>query len=519
MSKTYQELDCTDYSNSFILVILSASLLIFSFPPFNFSFLAWFAFIPLFILIDELSPREVFAFYLLGGLIFWIYHIWWLTYVTFLGYSVLVIYLACYWGLWGLLLKFLKEKTQYPLIFLAPPLWVLFEFARMYVLTGLSWSLLGYSQWQNIPLIQISSITGVYGVSFLIVMLNSAISDFVLSKTKKQSRLLDGGGQVRNLILTLLLIAIIVAVGGRIISKEDKNQEKIKISVIQGNIPQVRKWEEGYEEQIIDIYTELSIEAAKSTNPSLIIWPETSYPGYIYNESKLFRKFWEKIYSTKTPLLIGGLNFENGQDYNSAFLILPNGEIKQTYNKLHLVPFGEYIPLPKIFSFLKNTTPQIGNFTKGKEYTIFETRNLESAIRNRFAVLICFEDVFPDLARRFTNKGASFLVVITNDAHFHESPALWQHLTHSVFRAVENRRPIVRAANNGISGFIDSYGRPIKILDENGKAVGVRGFATNQITPSSTKTFYTRFGDLFVYINILYLAVVLMIVFKKNAQK
>lgn len=486
---------------SFIGALFSALLLLLSFPPFNISLLAWIAFIPLFLLLEELSPREVFAFYLLGGLIFWICHIWWLTYVTYLGYSVLVIYLACYWGFWGLLLKFLKERTQYPLFFLAPPLWVLFEFARMYLFTGLSWSLLGYSQWKNIPLIQISSVTGVYGVSFLIVMVNAAISDFALSKTRKH---------FRNLVFALLIIMAIVVVGEKIISKEDKSQEKIKISVIQGSIPQTEKWDEKYEEEILDIYTRLSIEAGKDTSPSLIIWPETSYPGYIYNENEMFRKFWENISPIKIPLLIGGLNFENGQDYNSAFLILPNGEIKHTYNKIHLVPFAEYIP-SRFFFFLRKTIPEIGEFSKGKEYTIFN-------IKNNFAVLICFEDVFPDLARKFTNKGARFLVVITNDAHFHESPALWQHLTHSVFRAVENRRPIVRAANNGVSGFIDSYGRPTKILNENGKAVGVREFATGEILPSSTKTFYTRFGDLFVYINILYLGIVVGVIIKKKVK-
>ena len=110
------------------------------------------------------------------------------------------------------------------------------------------------------------------------------------------------------------------------------------------------------------------------------------------------------------------------------------------------------------------------------------------------------------------------MVVITNDAHFHESPALWQHLTHSVFRAVENRRPIVRAANNGVSGFIDSFGRPTKILNENGKAVGVREFATGEIIPSSIKTFYTRFGDLFVYLNIVYMGIVVGVIIKKKVR-
>ena len=433
--------------------------------------------------------------------------------MTFLGYSILVIYLSSLFGFSGLLLKLSKERTRYPLVFLAPPLWILFEFIRTYLFTGFPWSLLGYSQWRNISLIQISSITGVYGVSFLIIMVNAAISDFAFSKTKKH---------LRNLVFAILIIGGIVVIGERVISTPfrhivgteqagEDEPDKIKISVIQGNIPQNVKWDEKYEKEILDIYVELSMKAGESTNPSLIIWPETSYPGYIDENLELFRKIEGLSSHIKIPLLIGGLNFENDKDYNSAFLILPDGVIKQTYNKLHLVPFGEYTPLKKIFFFLDNTTPQIGSFNKGKEYTIFK-------IKNRFAVFICFEDLFPDLARRFTKEGAEFLVIITNDAHFHESPGLWQHFTHSVFRAVENRRPVVRAANNGISGFIDSYGRTVQILNKDGKAMGIRGSATNLVSCSSAKTFYTRFGDLFVYLNIIYLAVVLMIT-RKNVKR
>ena len=239
---------------------------------------------------------------------------------------------------------------------------------------------------------------------------------------------------------------------------------------------------------------------------------------------------------------MGAVTQQNGKKYNSALLILPNGEIKQAYNKIHLVPFGEYTPLEEIFFFLNNTNPPIGDFSKGSKYTVFEIsdgvparqdlaggrysassewsdRNPQSAIRNRFAVLICFEDLFPDLSRKFTNEGADFLVNITNDAHFHDSPALWQHFTHSVFRAVENHRPVIRAANNGVSGFIDSYGRPIKILSENGKTIGVGGFATSEINPSSHRTFYTRFGNLFVYLNLLYLMILSINTVKKSMKK
>ena len=552
-----------------VLSTFSAILLIFSFTPFNLSFLAWFALIPLFSLLParriffeepsqkipsngkESSPRKIFTFYYLAGLVFWAYHIWWLVYVTFLGYCLLVIYLALFLGFFGLFLKLLTEKTEYPLVFIAPPLWVVFELARTYLFVSFPWSLLGYSQWQNIALIQVSSITGVYGVSFMIVMFNAAIADFVFLKTKKQAT---------NLLLALLIITAISIWGYVPPLDEECECRKIKVSVVQGNIAQDIKWDEEYAENIVNIYAELSIYASIEKGISLIVWPETSYPDYVDIHSPLFQKVQSLTDYSNTPLLMGAVNRKSDRDYNSALLIMPDGKIDQIYNKIHLVPFAEYIPVKKFLFFLSDVFPQIGNFSKGEEYTIFTITNYQPSTRaklgaglvphrnkvsgavlpitNQFGVLICFEDLFPDLARRFTNKGANFLVVITNDAHFRESSALWQHFTHSVFRAVENRRPLIRAANNGISGFIDSYGRPIETLNENGKAVGVKGFATNHISPvrsklskaitaplvqtsngispSYTKTFYTRFGDLFAYLNALYLVVLLIILVTFN---
>lgn len=411
----------------------------------------------------------------------------------------MVIYLALFMAIFGLLVKILREKTKHSLILLAPPIWVLLEFIRTYLFTGFPWSLLGYSQWQNTPLIQIASITGVYGVSFLIVMFNSAVYDFAFSKTKKS---------IGNLSLSILII-IMVIVFGRIAIYQEKESEKINIAVVQGNILQYIKWDEKQAEKIVNIYADLSIYASKE-NPSLIVWPETAYPDYFDINSELFKKIKNLIFYTETPILLGTVHEENGKDYNSALLIDAEGNVEEIYNKIHLVPFAEYIPFKKVFSFLEKTTPEIGNFSKGKEYTVFKIKNEKLKVKNEFAVLICFEDLFPDMARRFTSEGANFLINITNDAHFCESPALWQHFTHSVFRAIENRRPVIRAANNGISGFIDSYGRPVKILKEKEKATGIRSFANQEINTSSDETLYTQFGDLFVYLNILYLVILII---------
>jgi apolipoprotein N-acyltransferase len=508
------------------LPVLSAIFLLFSFPPFNFSLSAWIALVPLFVIPKDLSLKKTFILYYSSGLIFWCGHIWWLNYVTSLGYVFLSAYLALFLGFFGLFLKLFREKIEYPLLFIAPPLWIMFEFMRTHFLISFPWSLLGYSQWQNIPLIQISSATGVYGVSFLIVMLNAAIADLILSAFAEGHGCKPVNASYKNkksffaLLFSILIVACVSVYGLSAILPNDgaRGGKEIKISVIQGDIPQNIKWSEEYSHQIVNTYAQLSIYAGIDPDISLIVWPETSYPDYVDTESELFEKVKNLTDYLNVPLLVGAVTSQNNENYNSALLISSGGEIKQTYNKLRLVQFAEYIPLKKFLSFLGNIFPQIGAFSKGDEYTIFQTPITDNR-KPSFAVLICFEDLFPDLARNFTNEGAQFFVVITNDAHFKESSALWQHFTHSIFRAIENRRPIVRAANNGVSGFIDCYGRPFKILRENGKILGVRGYATAQIISSDKKTFYTRFGDLFVYINIIYLVVLLIIMMKKDSKK
>jgi len=292
------------------------------------------------------------------------------------------------------------------------------------------------------------------------------------------------------------------------------------------NIPQDIKWDEDSKKWILQTYLDLSKDASK-VKPALIIWPEASFPGYLKEGEYFSLQVQQLARDTNTPLLIGALNLdeEEGENYNSAFLISPEGEIKKVYNKLHLVPFGEYIPLRKIFSFVEKTTPQIGNYNRGKEYTVFRSQGTENRTPNTyhrspsFAVLICFEDLFPNLARKFTQKGTNFLINITNDAHYRISPAPWQHFTHSVFRAVENRTPVVRAANTGVSGFINSQGRITKLVRVQERSVGVGGWVVEEVSLVPSVTFYSRFGDLFVYANVFYLGILLGVVLRKRESE
>jgi apolipoprotein N-acyltransferase len=263
----------------------------------------------------------------------------------------------------------------------------------------------------------------------------------------------------------------------------------VKISLIQGDIPQHQKWDENFRASILERYETLTKAAAKD-EPDLIIWPETSAPGVIGEEPELLTGILDLAKEVKRPLLIGVVTSRDAHYYNSAILISPDSETLQQYDKLHLVPFGEYVPLERRFPFLRNLIGvPIGDFTSGKEYTIFKsqvTPRLRSGQASqksqvRFSTLICFEDTIPEMSRKFVKNGAQFLVNITNDAWFMESSAPYQHAAASVFRAVENRVPVVRVANTGLSCFIDHYGRIYDKVSDGKKDIFVVGYKTGEI--------------------------------------
>jgi apolipoprotein N-acyltransferase len=268
-------------------------------------------------------------------------------------------------------------------------------------------------------------------------------------------------------------------------------------------------------------------EAASRTKPDLIIWPETATPEPLEYDPAAMRIITGVVARSGAYLLTGSMtvtrNLPRTQSdpsnpervwYNSAFLINPQGKLMDPYHKQHLVPFGEFVPLAKIFPFMKYTTPIPGSFGRGKERTLFPIRpsTLNSAPRARedfrsrpstFGVVICFEDVFPDVFRRFVKDGANLMVNITNDAWYKESAGAYQHMANSVFRAVENRVPFVRCANTGYSCFIDSTGRIRAHIAGNEKeGIFVQGFRTEKVTlrnPSEPLTFYARYGDVFAW--------------------
>ena len=475
-------------------------LLLLSFPNYNLWPLAWVGFVPLFIVIRGKSRTKAFLFSYITGIIFWFGTIYWLAHVTFIGLVILVLYLALYFGIFGLAIRTYQPRaTNYELLFI-PSFWVLLEYIRGWLFTGFPWALLGYSQYLNLPAIQIADITGVWGVSFLVMLVNVAIVEIIWSAKNKL------GPRLRIVtILLVLILSLVLSYGYYRLSPQSAacNRHPVKISVIQGNIPQDLKWEPAAREEIIEKYLRLTREALKD-KPDLIIWPEAAIPAVIEDSPEYFKEIRDFTGEMRTPLLLGAVRNRGEFYYNNAILLSKDGELAGEYSKLHLVPFGEYIPLRKALPFLETVVP-IGDFSPGKEYVVFANDTV------RFSVLICFEDLFPELSRRFVNQGADFLVNITNDAWFAKSSSPYQHFSASVFRAVENRVPLVRAANTGVSGFIAPSGRIIYAT-----GIFVDDARTEELGFYSKKrTLYSRLGDVFVFICLLFVSYGI-IPFRKN---
>lgn len=471
--------------------VWSAILLILSFPGFNLEYLGWFGFVPLFFAAHGKGKARSFLLFYLTGLFFWWGIIYWLVNVTFIGTFVLVLYLALYFGVFGLFFhSYCALRTNY-CVLLLPCAWVILEYIRSHLFTGFPWALLGYSQYLNLPVIQMADVTGAWGVSFVVMLVNATIHSIL---GKKQRYLVP---------VFIVMITLIYGYSKLYLTPKTEDRAPVKVAVVQANIPQELKWEPSAREFIMAKYTRMTREAS-GNNPDLIIWPEAALPVVLEEEARYFQLVQALAGNIKVPILLGAVTRQQDNYYNSALLLSTKGDPVYNYRKIHLVPFGEYIPLRRQLPFLETVAP-IGDITPGKEYTIFE---LEYAGKDRavsqgarFGVLICFEDLFPGLSRKFVQNGAHFLINITNDAWYKKTPAAEQHLSASVFRAVENGVGLARCANTGVSGFVSARGIIDTVKDSLGRKIFVEGFSVQTIDISKTgRTFYTRYGDVFVVV-------------------
>lgn len=481
-----------------LLSLASGVLLILSFPWFDLEFLAWFALVPLFYSLEGKNLWQGFRLGFLTGFSSFLGIIYWVIiavhtygYIPFVSSGLilllLVIYLACYIGVFAWLLRWTQNRLGVKTVLFAPPLWVSLEYLRSFLLSGFPWANLGHSQYLNLPFIQIADITGVYGLSFMILLVNATLYTVLQQWPRKRvpSREIA--------FCAMILLGVLIYGYGKLtaLRREIPKQPPLKVSVVQGNIDQSIKWDASFQRETLKIYEKLSMRAAQE-KPDLIIWPETATP-FFFQDATEYHPFILNIPKrTQAFLLFGSPSYgiEKGKPnhYNSAYLVSPTGELAGKYDKLHLVPFGEYVPLGDLLP-LGSLGEGIGNFKPGNRIALF------TLPRARFGVVICFEIIFPDLCRRFVREGAGFLVTITNDAWFGKTSAPYQHFSIAAFRAVENRVFIARAANTGISGFIDPTGKIIQRGD-----IFTEEALTETIRLSTRRTFYTLYGDLFAWL-------------------
>jgi len=476
------------------LSCIAAILLVLSFPAWNLRYLAWAAFVPLFAAVENKGGIQAFFLAYLSGFVFWLGTVYWLVHVTVAGMLALVLYLSFYWGIFGLSVSWYRQVSGRPGLLFIPSSWVVLEYCRSHAMTGFPWALTAYTQSDSLSIIQISDVTGAWGVSFLVVMVNTA-AYAILRHWQRAGRVYRPAVIMAG--CAFMAAWIYGAVRLRDFSLDIPHAESVKVSVIQGNIPQELKWDANAREYIMRTYTGLSLRASVDS-VDLLVWPEAAVPVPLSDGSDYQLGLQALAESWGTALLTGAVTRRETGYYNSAVLFQP-GVAPAQYDKIHLVPFGEYIPLSRVFGFLQTIVP-LGEVQRGSEYRLFRLGQGPGTAGAAFSCLICYEDMFPELSRRMVQGGAEFLVTVTNDAWYQRTAAPFQHFQASVFRSVENKVWMVRSANTGVSGFVRPDGIVLDLVaNASGRKIFVPGFSTGTVTRSGGKrTLYTIYGDWFV---------------------
>jgi apolipoprotein N-acyltransferase len=519
------------YLKDLFLSFLSAIILILSFPNFHLGFTAWIGLLPLLIAIHHKSPSYGFLLSLVSGALFFLGIFYWIRGVqgyTLLHHGMLAIYLGLYFGLFGLVFNSVsKYWGTSPALFSAPLIWVSLEYIRSNLsFLGLPWALLAHSQYNYPIVIQITSLAGTYSISFLIVLVNAALVSVFSRRLKSplprkislNLPLSRGVGKINKpLVFMTALLLISTLLYGHFVISQPITGKGIKVSLVQGNIEQEKKWDPAYARYIMQTYAELT-DRASADHPFLIIWPETATPGSIGRIPGLANELKQIAVKAGTSILLGCAEDQKFEEkgsktfkyVNSAYLIHPESKAtrNQRYDKICLFPFGEYLPFREMIPWSLIGVSDIGDYAAGKELTVFDLFPL------RFGVTICWENVFPGLVRQFVKRGAQVMINITNEARFGKTAAPHQLVSISVFRAVENKIFVVRCANTGVSCIIDPCGKIVdRVKDEKGQDLFVRGTITGWVIPLDSKTIYTRYGDWFVWVALMGSGMLLAVAF------
>ncbi len=496
------------------LAIISGVLAAMAFPPLQLSWLCWIAWSPLIIDLWFAESKKhhllrMLGLGYLGGIFFFWCSLAWIREVTMMGWFVLGLYLGIYPALWALFIGTIcrprQERPTKDLIWLnswnnlwlailGAAAWSGLEWIRGFLFTGFGWNSQGVALYRLVPLIQIADITGVQGLSFLVIMVNLI---FVMTIKRLSLELRKYGWHSHfDFTITLALVAAAFLYGARKIFYSRTALTPIRIACIQPSIPQNLKWDPAFEEAILQTCLKQS-EAAIRMHPNLLMWPEatTPRPALVDPETRALIEGVARSFSG--DLLIGTIHFSGDKSFNSAVLFTDQGKKAQIYSKVHLVPFGEYIPLRHsfpLFAWIAGTLIPY-DFTAGSGPVIFPMQTLPIHL----APLICFEDTIGSLARRFVLEKAQLFTVVTNNGWFGRSSCSQQHLANAIFRAAEFKIPMARCSNTGITCLVDRFGAISQILHDPRNITFGPGILVGELkVPSNpVPTFYARFGDVF----------------------
>ena len=491
------------------LLALGAFLYTIACPPYDWSETAWVALTPFFLVLRQKKWQTgfwlglLFAVLCCAGIGSWIY-VAVTTYFslpfpfdvlfTLLNYSIFAgLYVAIVTAFTCVLFR---RSPGVLSVLGAPALWVAGEFVRSSWFAGISWELLGYTQYRSPLLIQIVDLTGVYGLSFLLALsgaVGAEVIVFLSSFTKLRTRNPPGERFPTLAVGTLTAsVALVVVYGAlrlqRYSSPAPANPPALTVAVVHANVASAQRWQRVHYASTLLTYLAITRHGIAETQPDLVIWPEFALGFYLDREPLLRRQLNAFTQSTQTFLLVGAPRMEEAdtgiRSYNSAYLLSPEGHIVDVYDKIHLIPFAEYLPFSHTLLRPAHTEAP-DDFTPGQRATIF------SQPRYPWGVTICYEITYPPMTRRLVLDGAQFLVNISNDTWGASEGAAAQHFSMAVLRAVENRRYLVRTATAGISGFVDPAGRPYIL------SASPEGVKVGTIFPRLELTVYARYGDWF----------------------
>ncbi|MGE0446911.1 MAG: apolipoprotein N-acyltransferase [Vicinamibacterales bacterium] len=489
-----------------LLALISGALLALSFPRYGTPAFAWIALVPLLVAISGwrgrpgplpgVAPSRAFGYGLAAGLVYFIGTIYWTGTVvaTFGGLAtpiavfamlLLALYMALYPALTAVLTARMVARLGAAGLLVAPAAWMGTEYLRGVLFGGFPWVPLGNSQVTMLPVAQLASLLGVYGLSALVATINALIAYAVLVR---------GRGQVTAIASGVVLLAAIAGWGTWRIAGGEllRSGTPVRVGLLQGNIAQEDKWNPAEARRIFTTYIAMTRDAARR-GAEFVLWPESSTPFMFEEHAEGGETIRALTRETGVPLLFGSDQIERQPPrmFNSAFLVSPDGETAGVYRKIHLVPFGEYIPGKALISFVSPLVQSLAEFAPGTSMVLLPVDG------HPVSTAICYEVVYPSLVRDAVLQGSELLTTITNDAWYGQSSAPYQHFAMASMRAIEQGRYLARAANTGISGIVDPYGRAVERseLFEQVGLVGEARFLT-------VRTLYSRIGDLIAYVAI-----------------